>query len=125
MESEEERSPALEHLTLFVRGLHVEARVGVHNHERGQTQPLIVDLEIRVPLPDQDDISATLDYVHVANTVRRIAMSRHFELVESFVHSLGSQISCVDKVRRIFIRVTKPSALAGSANATGVELLME
>lgn len=119
-----ETQGSIERSTLFVRGLRVEARVGVHVHERGGTQPLITDIEIDVPMPICDDISATLDYVRAADLVRRAAMSRHFELVETFARQVGIDLLEIEGVRQLFIRVTKPSALAGSADATGVELLM-
>lgn len=120
--SHEARPIALEHPVLFVRGLHVEARVGVHAHERGGTQPLVVDLEIGFLLPDLDEISATLDYVQAATLVRRTAISRHFDLVETFAQNVCCGFSKIEKIATIFIRVTKPSALAGWASSTGVEL---
>ncbi len=120
----EAQTVAIERSILFVRGLRVEARVGVHVHERGGTQPLIADLEIDVPMPAGDDISATLDYVKAADMVRSAALSRHFDLVETFAREVGDAFLEIDGVSHLFIRVTKPSALAGSADTTGVELLM-
>jgi dihydroneopterin aldolase len=83
-----------------------------------------VDLEIAIAIPLCDDISATFDYVLAAEIVRRIALSRHFELVETFAREVGQDFLRTDGVRQLFIRVTKPSALAGEAEATGVELLL-
>jgi dihydroneopterin aldolase len=120
----EPQSVVVERSTLFVRGLRTEARVGVHVHERGGTQPLIIDLEIDIPMPPCDDITATFDYVLAAEIVRRTAVSRRFELVETFAREVGKDVLRADGVRQLFIRVTKPSALAGSADATGVELLL-
>lgn len=121
----EVRPLALNHFTLFVRGLQVEARVGVHMHERGGIQPLIVDLELTVPLPQRDKIAATSDYVEAAAIVRRTAMSQHFELIETFAQHLCDELSRTMRIQKIFVRITKPSALAGWANATGVELRLE
>jgi dihydroneopterin aldolase len=123
--SREEQAPAIARSTLFVRGLRVDARVGVHLHERKGHQPLIVDLEIDIRMPSRDDILATLDYVTAADMVRRSAISRHFELIETFARHVGEEFLTIDRVRQVLIRVTKPLALAESTNATGVELVLK
>jgi dihydroneopterin aldolase len=120
----EAQSTAIERSTIFLRGLRIDARVGVHVHERGGTQPLVMDIEIDVPMPACDEITATLDYVMAADMVRRAAMSRHFDLIETFAQEVGTVLLGIDGVRHLFIRVTKPSALAGSADSTGFELLL-
>ena len=40
--------PVAEGLTVFVRGLEVEAAIGVHDHELGRTQPLVLDVELQL-----------------------------------------------------------------------------
>lgn len=110
---------------LFVHGLRVDARVGVHAHERDGQQPLIVDIDVEIPLPERDNISAALDYVDVADLVRRVAVSRHFDLVESFAQSVGRELLAIAAVERVSVCVTKPSALAGLADTTGFELTLQ
>lgn len=114
----------MERSTIFVRGLSIDARVGVHVHERGDVQRLLVDVELDVPMPVCDNLAATFDYVQAVETVRRTAMSRHFDLIETFAREIGRTFLEADAIRQVFVRITKPSALAGLASATGVELLL-
>jgi hypothetical protein len=44
---------------VFVRGLKVEAEVGVYSHERGKTQPLVIDVELDVAAAGAQHLSAT------------------------------------------------------------------
>jgi len=113
-----------ERAALFVRALRVDARVGIHLHERGGTQVLLVDLEIDIPMPREDKIAATVDYVMVADLVQRVATSRHFDLIETFARQIGRELMAIAGVRSLLVRITKPSALAGAADSTGVEIFI-
>lgn len=107
---------------VFVRGLHLDAEVGVYPHERGRLQPLIVDIELDVAAAGFERLSDTLDYTTVAAAARELAASGHIELVEVFAERLADRCFDDPRVTRARVRVEKPQALAPEATAAGVEI---
>lgn len=109
---------------IFVRALTVEAEIGVHAHELGRRQPLIVDVELDVAGPVWRSIGDTVNYESVVRHARVIADSGHVGLVETFAWRLAKACLTDSRVRRARVRVEKPMALAPSAEAAGVEIVL-
>ena len=107
---------------VFVRGLKVDAHIGVYRHEMGRTQPLVVDVELDVAVSDWGKLSETVNYEIIAEKARAVAAEGHRGLVETFAHHLAEACFEEPKVTRARIRVEKPSALAPDAAAAGVEI---
>lgn len=107
---------------VFVRGLHLDAEVGVYPHERGRLQPLVVDVELDVAAAGFERLSDTIDYTTVATAARELAASGHIELVEVFAERLAEACFADPRVTRARVRVEKPQALAPEAAAAGVEI---
>jgi dihydroneopterin aldolase len=107
---------------VFVRGLVVDARIGVRRHEMGRAQKLVIDVELDVSVTDWSRLSETVNYEVIAEKARKVAGEGHRGLVETFAHRLAE--SCFDdpRVMRARIRVEKPAALAPEAAAAGVEI---
>jgi dihydroneopterin aldolase len=107
---------------VFVRGLALEARIGVHSHERGRTQPLLIDVELDVSVTDWGKLAETVNYEVIAEKARKVAAEGHRGLVEAFAHRLAEACFEEPKVTRARIRVEKPLALAPEAAGAGVEI---
>jgi dihydroneopterin aldolase len=107
---------------IFVRGLKIEAEVGVYAHERGKTQPLIVDVELDVTTAHAERLAQTVNYETIANDARELAAEGHIELVEMFAERLAERCLADPRVTRARVRVEKPMALAPDAQAAGVEI---
>jgi dihydroneopterin aldolase len=107
---------------VFVRGLQVDAQIGVYDHELHRTQPLIVDVELDVAAGGWRHLADTVNYEHVAAAAKAIAASGHIGLVESFAQRLAEACFEEPRVLRARIRVEKPQALAPDAAAAGVEI---
>jgi dihydroneopterin aldolase len=107
---------------VFVRGLRVEAQIGVYKHEKGRSQTLVIDVELDVAVTDWSSLSETVNYEVIAEKARRVAADGHRGLVETFAHHLAEACFEEPKVTRARIRVEKPSALAPDAEAAGVEI---
>jgi dihydroneopterin aldolase len=107
---------------VFVRGLEVEARIGVHAHEKGRRQPLIIDVELDVATDRWRSLSQTVDYETIADHARAIAGGRHIQVVESFAQRLATACLGDPRVLKARVRVEKPLALAPRAAAAGVEI---
>jgi dihydroneopterin aldolase len=107
---------------VFVRGLRVEAEIGVYAHEIGVRQPLIVDIEVEVDAHGWRHLDDTVNYEALVAHALAIAAGGHIGLVESYARRLAE--ACVAEPRVAFarVRVEKPRALGASAAVAGVEI---
>lgn len=107
-------------LKVFVRGLRVDARIGVNAHERGRLQPVVVDVELEVEDRRIEGLADTVNYDEVVAWVRRTLDVGHHDLVEQFADALGR--ACLDdpRVRAVKLRIDKPEAIR-SAQGAGCE----
>ena len=114
-------APAFQRLAVFVEGLAIQAEIGLYPHERGRTQPLVVDGELELTPAETRDIHDAGNYETLAARARALAASGHIELVETFAERLAAD--CLDHPRALAVRVRvrKPEAIAGAA-AAGAEL---
>lgn len=119
-----DRGPAM-HTTVLVRGLRLEAQIGVNADESGRLQPLIVDVEALVEGEPWRGISHTLDYDRVVAHARALTGAGHISLVETLAARLARAILAEPHVVRVMVRVLKPEALAAVANTAGVEIVAE
>ncbi|PTQ13522.1 dihydroneopterin aldolase [Sphingomonas oleivorans] len=100
------------------------AHIGVHPHERGRAQQLLIDLDMDIAPVPEDRIGATFDYERVRDALAATLACGHIELVESFAERMGRALLAAPGIEAIEIRVTKPAALAPDAEAAGVLLRM-
>ena len=107
---------------VFVRGLAIQAEVGVYPHERGMLQPLVADVELDVAAAGAEHLSQTVNYETILAAARAIAAEGHIELVELFAERLAAACLADERVTRARVRVEKPMALAPHADAAGVEI---
>lgn len=114
--------PRLEALGVFVRGLVVEAGIGVYDHEHGRLQRLVIDVELTLEPRPVEGLGDTVNYEAVASAARAIVADGHVGLVETFAQRLA--LACLEdpRVTRVAVRVAKPGALGGEA-APGCEVV--
>jgi 7,8-dihydroneopterin aldolase/epimerase/oxygenase len=108
---------------VFVRGLAVEAAIGVHAHEQGRFQPLILDVELDVEAGDGQALADTVDYSLIVDHAIAIAGGGHIGLVETYARRLADACLGEPRVARVRIRVEKPQALAPRPGVAGVEII--
>ena len=110
---------------IFVRGLMVEAEVGVYAHEKGARRPLVVDLEITVDpavRAEHDQLSETIDYDTLVSHARAVASGEHLHLIETFAEMVAERLLSDPRVTASRVRVEKPGAVPGAA-CSGVEIV--
>lgn len=110
---------------IFVRGLMVEAEVGVYAHEKGARRPLVVDLEITVDpavRAEHDQLSETIDYDTLVSHARAVASGEHLHLIETFAEMVAERLLSDPRVTASRVRVEKPGAVPGAA-CSGVEVV--
>ena len=113
-------------MRIFVRGLLVQASIGVHPHEHESTQPIMIDIELDMgdmPAPTEDRLHETLDYSLVADKAEQIALEAHVQLVETLADRIAEwALSADTRVQACAVRISKPQALL-KADAAGVEIV--
>jgi len=113
------------HQKIFVKGLQIQAFIGVHEHEYESVQPIIIDIELdmgHMPSPKDDKLHETLDYGLVAEKAEEIALETHVQLVETLADRIANWALAADKrVEACTVRISKPQALL-KADLAGVEI---
>lgn len=105
--------------TIELRGLTFYGYHGAYAEEQKLGQRFVVDVRLGVDLAEAgrtDDLSRTVDYGKVAETVRRIVEGPRFKLIEALAEALaGAILDAHPLVERIDVRVEKPSAPVSAA----------
>lgn len=108
-------------LTVFVKGLRVEAGIGVYDHEHGRLQALVIDVHLDLGPAEVHGLADTINYETVAASARRIVAEGHVGLVETFAERLALHCLEDDRVLAVTVRIDKPGALE-AADGAGCEL---
>ncbi len=97
-------------VTHFFRNYSVQARIGVHEHEKLAPQRVLMDIDydyLRPEGPD-DKISSVLDYDSVREEIERIVQSRHFNLQETLCDLIMASLMARPEVVRARVSTRKP-----------------
>lgn len=91
---------------VIIEDLRVLARVGVYPHERVRRQSVSISLEIGLLSQgcfQTDAVSDTIDYGAVASAIRRLTISRHFNLVEYLAEHIARLV--LDDFHALWVKV--------------------
>jgi FolB domain-containing protein len=111
---------------VFIHELRVDCIIGVLEHERERTQPLLLDVELGLDVSEAayaGRIAATCDYTRVADEIATLLEFRRYRLLEMAAEELCAMLIGVHPMLEdVRLRIRKPQALAGRAHHAGVEL---
>lgn len=110
---------------IFVRGLKIDAEIGVYEHEIGRTQPLLVDIDVEViePLdPGADRLEDVVCYHRLTEGVKAIVAAGHIKLVETLAEKIADLAMAHPMTLGVRVRIEKPLAIP-EADAAGVEIV--
>jgi dihydroneopterin aldolase len=114
---------------VFIHELRVDCIVGVLEHERVRTQPLLLDVELGLDVSEAayaGRIAATCDYTRVADEIATLLEFRRYRLLEMAAEELCAMLIGVHPMlEHVRLRMRKPQALAGRAREAGVELFRQ
>jgi len=99
---------------IFIRGLALEAIIGIHEHERIQAQRVVIDLEMGTNSRDaaaSEDIALTLDYQRISEAVLAFVAASQFLLVETLAEEIASLLMADFSVPWLRLTLHKPDAL--------------
>lgn len=112
--------------TIVIRGLTVEASIGVLPEERSRRQRVSFDIEIHTVPGYAAAVSATGRYVSYADTVQFIralaAHGGHIDLVEDWAERVATFVLANDMVASVRVSVLKPEIFE---DAQGVGIVIE
>lgn len=109
---------------VFVNKLEVMAEIGVHDHEKGRKQPVIVSLDLGVneeAAPLGDRLDTVLNYEWLVTMTEQTLARGHIQLVETLAEQLAAHCLEDPRVTDVQVRIEKPQAFA-TAQSVGVEL---
>lgn len=97
------------------------ADIGIHPHEIGHRQPLLVSVVVRMDAVADDAISATVDYRWIARVAEALAEQR-IGLIEIFGRRLALQCLAISAVRRVVVTIDKQQALPAGVASVSIML---
>src|SRR5438874_1476749 len=80
---------------IIISQLKAEAIIGVYEVERQKPQSLLIDLELEVDTSlaaSNDDLSKTIDYAQVCQTLQKYITSTQFQLIETLAEQAAQQL---------------------------------
>jgi dihydroneopterin aldolase len=113
---------------VFVRGLTVQARLGVHAHEEARPQRVVIGVDLAVrdeaaPASEgADELSRVVDYGVVAATARRIASAGHVRLAETLAERIALALLTDLRIVSVRVSVEKPDVIP---DVTSVGVVVE
>lgn len=109
---------------VFVKGLKVEAVIGVYTWERAITQPLLMDIVFETDVSAaaiSDDVNDALNYKAVCDDVSAWCVEIQAELLEHLAEQVADRLLAKYDCQKLTLSVAKPTAIA-QADAVGVQI---
>ncbi len=111
--------------TTGLKNLRIDSVIGVYPHERTDSQPLFVDVEVDydfAPAAASDALPDALDYDRIAAGLTRIAQEGRFELLEAFAEATASFcFESFPQITTVRLEIRKPRAVE-AADASFVRI---
>ena len=109
---------------VFVKGLTVEAVIGVYEWERAITQPLLIDIALETDISRaavSDDVNDALNYKAVCDDVSDWCQVIQAQLLEHLAGQIADKLLAKYACQKITLSIAKPTAIQ-QADAVGVQI---
>lgn len=111
--------------TTGLKNLRIDCIIGVYPHERTDSQPLFLDVEVDydfAPAASTDDLSEALDYDGIATGLTSIAREGRFALLETFAEAAAAFcLETFPAITAVRLEIRKPRAVE-AADASFVRI---
>jgi dihydroneopterin aldolase len=111
---------------IFLRDLRVDMLLGIYDHEKSNSQPVVINVEADVDLPElgwqSDEHEHVVCYEKLSNMIKEIASSGHFNLVETLAERIAQDAMNNPMISAVKIRIEKV-AVFKDAYSAGVEII--
>lgn len=107
---------------ILIRELKVDAIIGIHDWEKQQTQPLLIDLDLSFncnKAAQSDDIKDALDYFDASQQVKKLVETSRFELIETLADRICRHLLDNFPCHKVKLTLYKPEAVA-DAKTVGI-----
>jgi len=101
--------------TISIVDLEITCIIGILPNERVKEQTLLLNINLDVDIGDStfaDDINETIDYTIIAEMATQLAITKKYNLIESFCKDLNNLfLETFQVIQQTRITVKKPNAL--------------
>lgn len=109
---------------VFIKDLIIEMSAGIYGHEKTSKQRVIINITLGVGCNVDKTLSSINDvvsYEDITNKVRKIALAKHYDLLEELAELLAS--ACLENqyVHQVKIRIEKPDIIE-DVRGVGIEI---
>jgi dihydroneopterin aldolase len=107
---------------VFIRGLELQAHLGVHAHEKAAPQRILVHVELAVEDESAaigigpDDLSRVVDYERIVQAARDAVARGHVMLVETLAETVAAAALVDPRVQLARVSIEKPDAFPDIAS---------
>jgi len=104
------------HRVVFLRGLELMARLGIHPHEKAVPQRIVLGVELVVrddaapAAVGPDEFRRVVDYARLVESARATVAAGHVLLVETLAERVALAALADPRVERARVTVEKPDA---------------
>jgi len=101
---------------IFLNDLHIDTIIGIYDWERKTLQTLSFDLELDWDIRTAakgDNITDTLDYGAIANTIVEFVEASRYQLIETLAEDLCVLLLNKFPIPKLKLTLSKPVALHG------------
>jgi 7,8-dihydroneopterin aldolase/epimerase/oxygenase len=96
---------------IILSGLEFHGFHGAFPIEEQLGARFIVDVEMYLPLPREDDLTQTVDYSKVYSLIRQLVTEKRYQLIEALANAIAEDILQEHSVvQQVMVRVHKPHA---------------
>lgn len=109
---------------VFIKGLKVDAVIGVYEWEQQITQPLIFDIEMvgcQYQASQTDDIHDAINYKSVSERVADVCVANKVALLERLAQLVAQMILTEFAPEKVTVTIHKPTAIK-AADSVGVKI---
>jgi len=112
---------------ILLTNMAFQARHGAHDWEKVQPQRFEIDVELGLDLQPaglEDDLTRTVDYGPVYDTVRQVVESTTYNLIEALAEAICHELLVSQPaIEEVLVRVRKPEVrLGGPLDHAAVEV---
>lgn len=96
--------------TIYLKNLIINAKHGVYEQEKTNEQRFRVDIELEVDNDqafESDNVTDTIDYAYVRQTVINTLQNNSFDLIERLAQEISDQVLMDTRVIQITVAVYK------------------
>ena len=110
-----------------ITNLIVDARIGIHIHEKKSKQPIRINIKINITPPKKfrdDSIKNVIDYEKIVNGVKNLVIIEHTNLVEVLAQKIANLCLTYKVANSATIKIEKLEIIDES-ESVGIEIEYE